>query len=73
MKSVLLAAAALSALTFCAPALAADNATNAELDELVVTGRVASTAQRKVEASYAITTVTEEKLRLQSPPAWPRR
>ena len=69
MKSVLLAAAALSALTFGAPALAADNAANAELDELVVTGRAASTAQRKVEASYAITTVTEEKLRLQSPPS----
>jgi outer membrane receptor protein involved in Fe transport len=68
MKAMLFAAAAASALAFAAPALAAD-AAPAEVEELVVTGRAGSEAQRKVEASYAITTVSEEKLRLQASPS----
>ena len=38
----------------------------ADLEELIVTAR-AGAEQRKVEASYAITTLGEEKLRMQSP------
>ncbi len=68
MKSVLFVAAAVSALSLGLPAIAADEAAT-EVGELVVTGRAASATQRKVEASYAITTVSEEKLRLQSPPS----
>lgn len=68
MKSTLFAAAAASVLAFAYPALA-DDAAPTDVEELVVTGRAGSEAQRKVEASYAITTVSEEKLRLQSPPS----
>lgn len=64
MKQFLFAAAAVSALSAATPALAQDAAT---LDELIVTARAGTEAQRKVEASYAITTVGEEKLRLQAP------
>jgi outer membrane receptor protein involved in Fe transport len=64
MKAVLFAAAAVSALAFAQPTLAAEPS---EVEELVVTGRAGTEAQRKVEASYAITTVSEEKLRLQAP------
>src|SRR3954469_3607681 len=69
MKSVLFAAAAASALACALPALAADAADspNATVEELVVTGRAGSEAQKKVEASYAITAVTEEKLHMQAP------
>ena len=67
MKTMLFAAAAACALGAAAPALAADVETAASVDEVVVTGRAGSLAQKKVEASYAITTVSEEKLRLQSP------
>jgi len=66
MKSILFAAAAACALGAASSALAAD-ADAAVVDEVVVTGRAGSEAQRKVEASYAITTLSEEKLRLQAP------
>jgi len=67
MKAVLFAAAAVCALASAGQALAQDGA--AEVEELIVTGRAGGAEQRKVEASYAITTVSEEKLRLQSPPS----
>ena len=67
MKIVLFAAAAAAALAAAMPAFA-DEAPHA-VDELIVTGRAGTQAQRKVEASYAVTTVGEEKLRLQSPPS----
>ncbi|WP_309643619.1 TonB-dependent receptor plug domain-containing protein [Phenylobacterium sp.] len=66
MKSILFAAAASAALCAAAPAFADDTA-GAEVEELIVTARAAGSDQKKVEASYAITTVSEEKLRLQSP------
>jgi catecholate siderophore receptor len=66
MKTILFAAAAACALGAAAQAFAAD-AEGAVVDEVVVTGRAGTEAQKKVEASYAITTVSEEKLRLQSP------
>ena len=66
MKTILFAAAAACALIAAAPAIAAD-AASSSVEELVVTGRAGSEAQKKVEASYAITTVSDEKLRLQSP------
>lgn len=66
MKSFLFAAAAACALATASTALAADDA-GATVEELIVTGRAGATKQRKVEASYAITTVSEEKLRLQAP------
>lgn len=66
MKTILFAATAACALACAASALAAD-AEGAVVDEVVVTGRAGTEAQKKVEASYAITTVSEEKLRLQSP------
>ena len=69
MKSALFAAAAFYALSLALPAYAAEDAGATEVDELVVTGRVGGEAQRKVEASYAITTVPEERLRMQSPPS----
>jgi outer membrane receptor protein involved in Fe transport len=70
MKSILFAAAAAGALSFAVSARADDApAAAASLDELVVTARAGSQAQSKVQASYAITTVSEEKLRLQSPPS----
>lgn len=65
MKTILFAAAAAAALAAAMPALA-DDTSAADLEELIVTAR-AGAEQRKVEASYAITTVSEEKLRLQSP------
>jgi outer membrane receptor protein involved in Fe transport len=67
LKSVLMAACAAGALSLALPAHAQEASTDVE--ELVVTGRAGGEAQRKVEASYAITTVSEEKLRLQSPPS----
>ena len=66
MKTILLAAAASAALLAAMPAHAADAAASDAVEELIVTAR-AGAEQRKVEASYAITTVSEEKLRLQSP------
>jgi outer membrane receptor protein involved in Fe transport len=69
MKLVLFAAAAVSALACALPAFAADADNAATVDELVVTGRAGTEGQKKVEASYAITTVSEEKLRMQSPPS----
>src|SRR6185369_3064243 len=66
MKTILFAAAAACALVAAAPAFAAD-ADAATVDEVIVTGRAGTEAQKKVEASYAITTVSDEKLRLQSP------
>ena len=64
MKSILFAAAASAALLSAMPAFAAD--APADVEELIVTAR-AGAEQRKVEASYAITTISEEKLRMQSP------
>lgn len=66
MKTILFAASAACALCVAAPAFAAVAEANA-VEEVVVTGRAGSEVQKKVEASYAITTVSEEKLRLQSP------
>lgn len=68
MKYALLCAAAVSALA-CATGAHAADAETGTVEEVVVTGRAGSEAQRKVEASYAITVVNEEKLRLQSPPS----
>ena len=65
MKSILFAAAASAALAAAMPAFAND-AAGSEVDELIVTAR-AGAEQRKVEASYAITTMSEERLRMQSP------
>ena len=72
MKTALFAAAAASALAFALPAFAAeaDEADEAgTVEELVVTGRAGVEAQRKVEASYAVTAITEEKLRMQASPS----
>ena len=68
MKFALLAAASAAVLSL-ATAAHADAADVSEVEELVVTGRAGTEAQRKVEASYAITTVSEEKLRLQASPS----
>ena len=64
MKAILFAAAASAALLAAMPAFADD--ADGTVEELIVTAR-AGAEQRKVEASYAITTIGEEKLRLQSP------
>lgn len=64
MKSVLFAVAASAAFATAAPASADADST---VDEVIVTARAGIEAQKKVEASYAITVVGEEKLRLQSP------
>ncbi len=66
MKTMLLAAVAACALIPTASAFAADAAAPS-VEELIVTGRAGAETQRKVEASYAITTISEEKLRLQAP------
>lgn len=68
MKTLLFAAVAACALVN-AGAVLADDGSAAAVDEVVVTGRAGSEAQRKVEASYAITTVPEEKLRMQASPS----
>ncbi|MEW5685905.1 MAG: TonB-dependent receptor [Pseudomonadota bacterium] len=68
MKLALLAAASTAALAL-APFAHAAETTDDTIEELVVTGRAGSEAQRKVEASYAITAVTEEKLRMQASPS----
>ncbi|RAK52195.1 TonB-dependent receptor [Phenylobacterium deserti] len=66
MRTKLFAASAVAALLLSQPALAqASDAT--DIQEVIVTARAGTEAQRKVEASYAITTVSEERLRLQSP------
>lgn len=67
MKLFLFAAAAASALSCALPSWAAAETASTAVDELVVTGRAGAEPQRKIEASYAITAVTEEKLHLQSP------
>ena len=64
MKAILFAAAASAVLLAAMPAFADD--ADGTVEELIVTAR-AGAEQRKVEASYAITTIGEEKLRLQSP------
>ncbi len=62
MKSMLLAASAVCALASASSALAQSvDAAAADVEELIVTGRGGSDAQRKVEASYAITTVSDER------------
>jgi outer membrane receptor protein involved in Fe transport len=65
MKTILFGAAASAVLAAAMPAFANDAAAS-EVDELIVTAR-AGAEQRKVEASYAITTISEERLRMQSP------
>lgn len=68
MKAALFAAAAASALAAALPAFAADDAdAGAAVEEVVVTGRAGTAAQKKIEASYAITAIPEEKLHMQSP------
>lgn len=67
MKTALFAAAAVSALAFALPALAAEAEDASTVEELIVTGRAGAEAQKKVEASYAITAIGEEKLRMQAP------
>lgn len=67
MKHLLFAAAAACALAAAHGAAAQDDGTAVE--ELVVTARAGTAEQRRVEASYAITAVSEETLRLQSPPS----
>ena len=68
MKLALLAAASTAALAI-APLAHAQDGADGTVEELVVTGRAGSEAQRKVEVSYAITAITEEKLRMQSSPS----
>lgn len=67
MKTALFAAAAASVLAFALPALAAEGEDASTVEELIVTGRAGAEAQKKVEASYAITAIGEEKLRMQAP------
>lgn len=70
MKSMLFAAAAAGALAVACPALAAQSeapAADQALEQVIVTARAGVAVQRKVEASYAITTVPAETLRLQAP------
>lgn len=66
MKAALFAAAAASVLSL-APHAAAEDA--AEVEELIVTGRAGVEAQRPVEASYAVTAVSQETLRMQASPS----
>jgi len=69
MKSALFCAVAASVLAAASSVHAADDAASAVVEELVVTGRAGSEGQKKIEASYAITVVNEEKIRMQSPPS----
>ncbi|OHB30902.1 MAG: hypothetical protein A2790_09555 [Phenylobacterium sp. RIFCSPHIGHO2_01_FULL_69_31] len=69
MKFALLAAASAAVLSLASAAQAAEADEAGTVEELVVTGRAGSEAQKRIEASYAITTVSEEKLRMQSPPS----
>ena len=69
MKIALLAAASAAVLSLATAAHAADAADVSEVEELVVTGRAGTEGQKRIEASYAITTVSEDKLRMQSPPS----
>lgn len=71
-KTILSASAALTALATTlawAGAVQAQQAPQGEtaLDEVVVTARAGSEQLPRVQASYAITTVNEERLRLQNP------
>jgi outer membrane receptor protein involved in Fe transport len=67
MKFALLAAASAAVLSLASAAHAAEADDASTVDELVVTGRAGVEAQKKVEASYAITAVSEEKLHMQAP------
>lgn len=69
MNMALFGAATAVALAAACPAFAAEGDDAGTVEELVVTGRAGSAAQRKIEASYAVTVVGEEKLRMQSPPS----
>ena len=62
-------AAALSFLFTASPVLAqsATSADSAQLDEIIVTGRAGASERRRVEASYAVTTLNDTALRLQAP------
>jgi catecholate siderophore receptor len=63
---LLSAAASVAVLAQASVAHAADAPSNV-VDEVVVTGRAGTKAQKKVEASYAITTINEAKLQMQAP------
>ncbi len=65
MKFALFSAAAVCSLVAAMPALAQEG----QVEEVIVTARAGATEQRRVEASYAITTVPQATLRLQSPPS----
>jgi outer membrane receptor protein involved in Fe transport len=67
MKLALLAAASVSVLTLAPVAQAAEDPEATSVEELVVTGRAGSEAQKRIEASYAITAISEEKLHMQAP------
>jgi outer membrane receptor for ferrienterochelin and colicin len=69
MRFVLLAAASVSTLALASAAMAAEEPAGAAVEEVVVTGRAGTEAQKKVEASYAVTTVSEAKLQMQDPPS----
>jgi len=60
------AAVAISTGASPSHAASADRA-DSQVDELIVTGRAGSLDRRRVEASYAITTLDEAALRLQAP------
>ncbi len=79
MNRLFLAASmAALALAIAAPAMAqngpadgaqgeASAARGGGFDEIIVTGRIAASTQRKAEASYAITTLNDEALRITNP------
>jgi len=62
-------AAALTFFVGGTPVLAQSTtgAESAQLDEVIVTGRAGASERRRAEASYAITTLTADALRLQAP------
>ena len=66
-QKFLASAAALSFFVGASPALAqsAPQAEDAKLEEIIVTGRAGASERRRVEASYAVTTLSAEALRLQ--------
>lgn len=68
-QKLLASAAALAFFVGTSPAIAQSGpqAEDARLDEIIVTGRAGASERRRVEASYAVTTLTAEALRLQAP------
>ncbi|MEG3088192.1 TonB-dependent receptor [Sphingomonas sp. PB4P5] len=49
------------------PAVALDDAQGSDGDDIIVTGRAGTSRQRKVETSYAISTISDEDLRIRAP------